>query len=298
MGLIHPKTGKLYVYGTLPMGTRNSPGASGRFGAAFIRMILETSPLFQGKAVDNSIQQYFTKTVYHPTLGEGRVLMGSDGLPVVLIWLHVDDIFIHSPTLDKLKKALDHIMAITVKLGLVCHPSKTSPPSQIVTYCGFIYDTTSTPTLRIPQNKVSRAVSMIHFLQSGVKHTFSRLLISMVVGFLQSLVPATPGNIGAAFLRPVYEDLHQLSTTPMPNTRKAYFCSMDLGEKSQLCLEWWVKALSCGLSKQTRPQDVATLGVTWGDGSGTGAGGTFNLASSLLITEIASLNIWQGVCSL
>ena len=181
------------------MGTRNSPGASGRFGASFIRMILETSPLFQGEPMDNSLQQYFTKTVHHPTLGEGRVLIGSDGLPVVLIWLHVDDIFIHSPTLEKLKAALDHIMDITVKLGLICHPSKTSPPSQRVTYCGFEYDTTSTPTLHIPQSKVSRAVSMIHFLQAGVRPTFSRLLVSMVVGFLQSLVPATSGNIGASF---------------------------------------------------------------------------------------------------
>ena len=125
---------------------------------------------------------------------------------------------------------------------------------------------------------------MVNFLRCGVKRAFSRLLVSMVVGFLQSLVPATPGNIGAAFLRPVYEDLHQLSMTPMPNTRKAYFSSMELSQRSQLCLEWWVEALSCGLSKQTRPQDVATLGVTWGDGSGTGAGGTFNFTSSLLVT--------------
>ena len=35
LDLIHPMDQTLYVYGTLPMGTRNSPGASGRFGAAF-----------------------------------------------------------------------------------------------------------------------------------------------------------------------------------------------------------------------------------------------------------------------
>ena len=55
MGLLHPKTGEIYYYGTLPMGTRNSPGASGRFGAAFIRMILENTDLFGGVPVDNSI---------------------------------------------------------------------------------------------------------------------------------------------------------------------------------------------------------------------------------------------------
>ena len=69
----------------------------------------------------------------------------------------------------------------------------------------------------------------------GIKPTHSRLIVSMVVGFLQSLVPATPGNIGASFLRPVYEDLHSLLTGVAPNTKKAYFCAMDLSEKSQLC---------------------------------------------------------------
>ena len=35
-GLVHPSTNEMYVYNTFPMGTRNSPGASGRFGSAFI----------------------------------------------------------------------------------------------------------------------------------------------------------------------------------------------------------------------------------------------------------------------
>ena len=107
----------------------------------------------------------------------------------------------------------------------------------------------------------------------------SRLLVSMVVGFLQSLVPATPGNIGASFLRPVYHDLHTLLTGNTPGTKQSYFCLMDLTEPSQLCLQWWIDALKCGLSKQSQPNDLATLVVTWGDGSGTGAGGTSNLAT-------------------
>ena len=56
MGLIHPGTGDTYIYRTLPMGTRNSPGASGRLGAAFIREVMETSDLFGGLPVDNSLQ--------------------------------------------------------------------------------------------------------------------------------------------------------------------------------------------------------------------------------------------------
>ena len=40
---------------------------------------------------------------------------------------------------------------------------------------------------------------------------------------------------------------------------------------------------------------MATLGVTWGDGSGTGAGGTFNLTSSSDTSDLTTLTIWKGV---
>ena len=158
MGITHLSTGQTYVYRTPPMGTRNSAGASGRFGVAFIRHVMETSDFFGGSPSDNSLQQYFSGTNSHPKFGEGRVLFGSDGLPAVLLWLHVDDIFIHAPTKSKLEAALDHILTTTVRLGLIYHRSKTDPPSQRVKCCGFEYDTSSTPTLCIPQNKVSRAI--------------------------------------------------------------------------------------------------------------------------------------------
>ena len=81
------------------------------------------------------------------------MLIGSDGLPAVLLWLHVDDLLIDAPTMGKLHAALNHILDTTLKLGLICNPSKTSPPSQTVKYCGFEYDTFSTPTIHIPHNK-------------------------------------------------------------------------------------------------------------------------------------------------
>ena len=107
------------------MGTRNSPGTSGRFGAAFIRVILDNTELFGGDPVDNFIQQYFVKKFSHPILGECRVLLGKDGLPAVLIWLHVDKILIYGSTLGKLEAALNYIMDMTVKLGLICQPCET-----------------------------------------------------------------------------------------------------------------------------------------------------------------------------
>ena len=54
--------------------------ASGRFGASFIRHVMEISDLSGGSPIDNSIQQYFSEKISHPKFGEGRVLFGSDGL--------------------------------------------------------------------------------------------------------------------------------------------------------------------------------------------------------------------------
>ena len=72
---------------------------------------------------------------------------------------------------------------------------------------------------------------------------------------------------------------------------------MSLSERSKLCLRWWVDALTCGLSCQPQPIYVATLGVTWGNGSGARAGGTFNLVSPRIITTTVTLDVWKGVWS-
>ena len=93
LGLIHPGTEELHFYDKLPMGTCNSPGASGRFGAAFLRIILRDCPLFQGTPINNTKVAMVNDSSYRPELGEGKVLIGSDGLPTLIVWLHVDDIF-------------------------------------------------------------------------------------------------------------------------------------------------------------------------------------------------------------
>ena len=54
MGLIHPITGVLYVYERLPMGTSNSLAIAGRFGAAFIRLVMESVEYFQGNPKENT----------------------------------------------------------------------------------------------------------------------------------------------------------------------------------------------------------------------------------------------------
>ena len=66
----------------------------------------------------------------------------------------------------------------------------------------------------------------------------------MVVGFFQSLVLATPGNIGPTFLRLVYEDLDNLTVEKEPQTKEVYFCEITLSKQSRLCFQWWIGALS------------------------------------------------------
>lgn len=125
---------------------------AGRSGIAFIRFIMESSDLFGngGTYFDNTMFNFFqSKRVFHPHLGEGRIYFSKDGTPAVLIWLHVDDIFLHASTLAKLKKALDFILDVTLWFGLVIQPVKVVPPSQRVEYCGFIYNTEGIPCLEI-----------------------------------------------------------------------------------------------------------------------------------------------------
>jgi hypothetical protein len=48
MGLLHPDTGYHYWYTRLPVGSSNSPAVSGRFGAAFLRLIFQEVEEMQG----------------------------------------------------------------------------------------------------------------------------------------------------------------------------------------------------------------------------------------------------------
>ena len=296
LGLLFPGTDEACFYDHFAMGTCNSPGGSGRFGAALVRRMLEHCSLFKGVPVDNSKVGMILDKVYHPEWGEGRVLIGEDGLPVLRIWIHVDDIFIHGPMKDKVADGLSFLMDEMVRLGLICNHLKTNPPSQRVKFCGFVYDTTGIPTLEIPTDKVSRGVALVSFLLRGVKTSLARLTLSKVIGYLQSLVAATPSNVGASFLCSLNKDLHDLEDRNLQGTIQYYFTAVDLSPASHLELLWWDQALSQGLLRsQCQTTDMASLGVTWGDGSGTGTGGTFNWISMDSKSAIEPLETWMGV---
>jgi len=88
-------------------------------------------------------------------------------------------------------------MDLIVRLGLICQPVRTSPPAQVQQYCGFIYDTHGTPTLRIPPNKIGRCMASAKYLQSRPQsNALSRLSLAVVTGVLQSIVAVTPQHSG------------------------------------------------------------------------------------------------------
>jgi hypothetical protein len=167
LGLIHPDTGSLYWYTRFPMGSSNSPAVSGSFGEAFLCLIFQEMEEMQGEVLINDWKVALEGDEFDPKLGIGRVLIGSDGLPACSIWIHVDDIFLHGPTREECTSALKNILDLTVLVGLICHPTKPKPPAQIQKFCGFLYDSVGTPKLRIPDNKVVRALALLDFLMRG-----------------------------------------------------------------------------------------------------------------------------------
>jgi hypothetical protein len=139
----------------------------------------------------------------------------------------VDGIFLHGPTRAKCTSALKKIV------GLICHPTKLKPPAQIQKFCGFLYDSVGTPKLRIPHNKVVRALALLEFLMRGSRTVICRLALDVVVGALQALVPATPNDIGASFLRHVYRNIHNKTLENFDDIHDFYHSGLALGALAQ-----------------------------------------------------------------
>jgi hypothetical protein len=286
MGLIHPETGDLYWYTRLPMGSSNSPAVSGRFGAAFLHIIFQEVEEMQGEVVINDWKVSLEGDKFDPKLGVGRVLIGSDGLPDCLIWIHVDDIFMNGTTREKCTSALKNILDLTVIVG------SSHPPR----YRSFV-DSVENPKLRIPDNKVARALALLGLLMRGSKAVICRLALAVVVGTLQSLVLSTTNAIGASFLHHVYRNIHNENLDNFENIHDFYHSGLALGDLAQADFCWWEKALNSGPREQVQTRYFCTLGVAWGDGSGSGSGGTFEWVDSgkgALPKMEAWMGAWNG----
>jgi hypothetical protein len=281
------------------MGSSNSPALACRYGLGMLRLLAKREPVFQGCIQENGWRARLAGDLHDPRLGSGLVRVGSDGLPAALVWAFVDDFKIHAPTKRKLIRALNAFMNLSLRLGLICQKVKTKPPAQIQKYCGFLFDTTGIPTLRLPEAKWSRGLATIGFLKAGGPSLeLSRLSLAVVTGLLQSMVEATPQRIGQTFLRRLYDRLHMLDQqTDERLTGKAlYFTRVQLTAEEWLDLDWWASALALNPCVTAYSANQGALGLSYGDGSGSGTGGTVQVVGRE--GACPPLETWMGTwCS-
>jgi hypothetical protein len=284
LGLQHPLSKDLLEYAGLPMGGANSPALACRYGLSFVRMLKERFDAFQGDPTVNCWWTGFTEEGYDPDLGYGFNLIGKDG-GAVKIWAFVDDFLIHGPSYEKTSRALSLFLDLTVDCGMLCHPKKLTPPQQVVKYCGFLLDSRAIPCLRIPVAKRERALAIVeHLLFSPMSRVYSRLSLAVAAGILQSLVDATPVRLGHTYLR----RFHSLVRPPGLGSGLApYLTTCPITEEVKQDLHWWRQFLLHDEGRFARSEFSATLVPTWGDGSGTGTGGTF-------LVPGGPLKMWKG----
>ena len=300
LGTIHPITGLYYVYKGLPMGSSNSPAISCRIGNGFLRVLRSECSAFQGVPSENSWRVRLGGGLHHTGKGHGRVLIGEDGLPACHVWAHVDDYLIHGPTKKKTCQAFAAFMDLSVRMGFIVQPAKTSPPAQVQLYCGFEYDTSSRPILRIPHAKQQRSIASIDYLQkfrdvpASKSHQLARLTLAVVLGRLQSLVDATPQRVGQAYLRRLYTEMHVTSGDPeeLQHAILVYGSAIALSTQAWLDLDWWRNSLELNHGVHGIGSVPGAVAVTWGDGSGTGGGGTMELEA-----KVPMLEFWMGTWS-
>jgi hypothetical protein len=289
LGCIHPRWDDLFdVYAGLPMGAGNSPSIAGRYGAAFLRLLRSKCDLYQGRPDHNTWWGAYQRgTPFNPNLGQGRVLIGADGIPAVLCKGHCDDFLVHGPTYDTTFRALTAFLNCAVDVGLLCHPGKLAPPAHVVKYTGLLFDTVREPILRIPPYKIDKALAMIDYILDHGNH-LSRLSLAVVVGVLESLVEATPTCVGHTFLQHLHENLHphDWEDSDLP-----YFSLTTLDERDIRDLNLWKWLLQHNEGRSARAAKSGTLIPSLGDGSGTGTGGAVRYADD------TNFEMWMGVWS-
>eukprot|EP00956_Cyclotella_meneghiniana_P001836 scaffold2011_cov26-Cyclotella_meneghiniana.AAC.6 len=266
----------MFAYYGLPMGGGNSPGVACRGGEAFLRLVRESHHLFRGTASANCWcwTGFQNDGGYDPRKGYGYNLTNHHGL-VVKLWGFVDDFIKHAPNRRLVHLARMFFLDVACRFGFLCLPTKCPPPGQQVKFIGFEFDTRLFPTLHIPLAKRERSLR---------SQLFSRLSLAISTGILQSLVDGTPNRIGNTYLRAQYDDLHPPDA---PLGLAAYCTKTTISPAARKELRWWESFLKSTWGRPCRMLRSATLVPNWGDGSGTGTGGTLGLPDR-------PLKMWQG----
>jgi hypothetical protein len=173
-----------------------------------------------------------------------------------------------------------------VECGLLFHPKKLITPCQEVKYCGVLFNMEDIPFLKIPVSKRERSLAMVEHLQyADPNRTWSRLSLAVVAGVLESLLEATPRRLGHTHLRYFHSLVHPEGggTGAAP-----YHTSTRLTDTVRAELAWWASFLETGDGRYACSQRAATLVPTFGDGTGTGTGGTY------ILPDGEPLRMWLG----
>ena len=125
---------------------------------------------------------------------------------------------------------------------------------------------------------------MVEFIMGRLGQKLSILSLAIVSGVLQSLADATPARLGHTYLRRLYDVIHREGA---PEGKEKYYSYSTLPPGILADLEWWKLILTTDMSRVVRPARSATLIPTFGDGSGTGTGGTYKLPGE-------ALSLWMG----
>ena len=292
LGCIHPITGERLVWAGLPMGSSNSPAIACRLTNSVLRQIREREEIFRGKPVLNTWDTKLTSNDYKPHRGHGRTLIRENGEPVALIWVMVDDFLIHGPNKKACNEAFRIFLDHMVRVGFICQVTKTKPPSQCQKFCGLIFNTTGHPFITIPPEKLSRSLATIDYIvKLDSQGRLSRLALSIMGGLLQLLVEATPARQGQTHLRSLYNDLHHTSSL---YGKALYYSMVNLSEETLQDLEWWRLSLTRNVKNYSRTAHMQNLCINWGDGSGTGTGGTSEFADTKGTEVEAFMGVWKA----
>jgi hypothetical protein len=106
------------------------------------------------------------------------------------------------------------------------------------------------------------------------------------------LVEATPGYIGATYLRSLYDTLGIQPDNTQPPQYARYYQKLTPSPAALDELHWWNELLTRPLQRRARSASTQLI-CAFGDGSGTGAGGTITFGDTK--QTIAWMGVWEDV---
>jgi hypothetical protein len=117
------------------MGPANSPSLAGQYGTAFLRLLKTDCSLYQGTLLTMRWWKSFDGIKScDSSPGQGRVLIGDNGLPASLVWSHCDAFYISRPTKEKIMVVLKAFLDKSMGVGILCHQGKLTTLSQSAKY--------------------------------------------------------------------------------------------------------------------------------------------------------------------